>query len=381
MKKYGLKKKINVIVSVVIAVFFIASAIGVFFFLKGSKVPHSIVLDVIVCFMMFFPEILIGVLLIISNTVYFIFDKDYFEYHAYGKCTRVEPKDVRFYSFHDNTFKIYYATYYQNQAYDDDGEPIEGEFEECEQINIISVNNFFELEQWQTIIEWFDENVECVYDEQEFNDLVEINETFSYMKDGTISEAYHKTHRYVKWVNIIGAILAVWLLIDSSHHPLPLLITIAYPWICLYILFCSRGMIKIDADSKSIYPILSPALIASVAGIAIRTVLSIRVFEFKSLLIYTAVITAVFMIFLIIYQLKFFTKQKGIVSTLFSMFLFMLFYSAGSVLTVNMIFDRSTGVEQTVKIEKKEFHVNVYSGALGIKWYFNPEERKLFEKI
>lgn len=381
MKKYGLKKKINIIMSILIAVFTIASAVGIFFFLKKSKVPHSMVLDVIVCFMMIFPEILIGVLLIISNTVYFIFDKDYFEYHEYGKNKRVEPKDVRYYSFHDNTFKIYYATYYQDQAYDEDGEPIEDEFEEYEQINIIAINNFFEFEQWEKIIEWFDENVECVYDEQEYNDVVEINEKFSYMQDDTMSEAFHKSHRYVKWVNIIAVILAVWLFVDSNCNPLPILIGIAYPWICLYILFCSRGMIKIDADSKSIYPKLSIALIASAFGVFIRSLFSIRVCAFKPLLIYAAIITVLFMILLIFYQLKYFPKNKDTNTIIIYLFVFMYFYSIGTVMTSNMIFDKSDGVEQTVQIEKKDFDVKVYSGALGIKWYFNPEERKLFDKL
>lgn len=381
MKKYGLKKKINIIMSILIAVFTITSAVGIFFFLKKSKVPHSMVLDVIVCFMMIFPEILIGVLLIISNTVYFIFDEDYFEYHEYGKNKRVEPKDVRYYSFHDNTFKIYYATYYQDQAYDEDGEPIEGELSEYEKINIITVNNFFELEQWKKIIEWFDENVECIFDEQEYNDVVEINERFSYLEDNMKNEAYLKAHRYVKWVNIIGVLLGIWLFFDSSHHPLPLLIAVAYPLICLYILFCSRGMIKIDADSKSIYPKLSLALIASIAGFGVRTAFSIRVFEFKSLLIYAAIITVFVMCFVIFYQLKYFPKNKDTFGIIYLMFVFLSFYSVGTVLTVNMIFDKSSGVEQTTKIEKKNFNVKVYSGALGIKWYFNPEERKLFDKL
>lgn len=160
----------------------------------------------------------------------------------------------------------------------------------------------------------------------------------------------HKTAKILNWT---GGLIGAWTLFLPNPYEYAIIVSVAFPIICVILLKYFNGLIRIDERKDTVYPSIFWAIFASGTGLCLRGLLDYNIFDYSKIWIPAISISLSFVTVLIIGNKEFtFNKPKDYLSILvFSIFMFS--YGYGAVVTFNCMYDTSEPETYDATILKK----------------------------
>ncbi len=375
MHIYKTSPKYKIFVWAVIALFYLfAISFLVYEVLGGIKnYPAFFVL----IFLVMLVPVFLTIAALVQFSAYFAFYDSYFEYHKWRKTIRIEGRNLRYFSYSEGLFTVYFVK--------DDEQDEKSSFEEIP-VSENSAEREFALPEDKEmykfsigiagikdadkILNWFYENVPCVPSGQEAKDAVSISSKYSTTSQNDVNLILAKARKIATFINWISAIFAVWCAFFPHPYRLCIELNLIVPIALLFVLHFSNGWIRFDKKGNSVYPTACLAGICPMFGLGLRLI-DDYIFENSAgrFFVASAIFYAVYMILFLICQKEFSFKEKYSWFALLAYSVFFFGYSMCAVAAINCMFDFSAPVEEIVKDNGEMITVLLHKGLLGIKWY------------
>jgi hypothetical protein len=153
--------------------------------------------------------------------------------------------------------------------------------------------------------------------------------------------------RVVRFFNLGGVAVMIWLLIPTSYYYLPIILGLLYPLIVLAYFFARQQIVALlDTGKQSVHPNLTMALYLSVGGVGLRLIIRYQALNATDCILPTAflfvVLASLFVLLL--------RPSKARKSNLWTGIFFCLVYSIGAVGMINCAFDESKPTEYKTRV-------------------------------
>lgn len=174
-----------------------------------------------------------------------------------------------------------------------------------------------------------------------------------------------KAQRCVKWLDIIAVMLSVSLIVPI-FYVVQVSLCLLLPWVCWCIVKYFKGIVRIDGNTKSAYPMVFASILLPTGALALRIMSD---FSFFGNVYFWVTISMVFLVcfFLFVFGIPStynFRHFESYLSVLGFAFLLAM-YSYDFVLTTNMFFSESKSIKYKARVLDKR----ISSGRRATSYY------------
>lgn len=204
----------------------------------------------------------------------------------------------------------------------------------------IKISNY--IGGYSEILHWLSENFpdldleNVLVEEQEILNNETIGWTIEVREQKLI-----KARQTAKLINWAAGLTTAWTFFYPNPYQYSILSAMIIPIIALLVVKFSDGLIRIDEKKGSAYPSVIYAFIFPSLGLMFRAVIDYDIFDYSNVWLSTMIITAAFLLLLLIKQQEINFKKKIDYVIVSCLALFLFAYSFGIVIHTNCYYDNS----------------------------------------
>lgn len=154
-------------------------------------------------------------------------------------------------------------------------------------------------------------------------------------------DKYRKARQTAKTLNWSGGIVAAWTLFWPEPYEYAVIASMMVPILAIMALKLSNGLLRLDERKDSAYPSILTAIFAPGAAVSLRALLDFQIFDYNNAWILCGITATTIVTVLLFGSKEFKFKKVQDYIMLSGMLMAVLFYSYGSVVTLNCTFDNS----------------------------------------
>lgn len=378
MKIYRRKKSGTIVLWLLVAALY-AAAIFTLADLARDGIKNYTAFFILIPLFLFVPLVLTFFLVGFSRT-YFVFEKDFFEYHTWRDSIVIPAKNLRFFTFDSGILTVYFVrenpvsvskfihaektvrkkSVETHLAVKTDGELFK-----------LAVPSIGLYEHGERILAWFYENLPAYVDGQMYKDLDEIEKKYTGIEPDAVKTLLTKARRLSKIFNLIGIVLGLSIVFFREPYHLMVSLCLLYPIFFLFILHYSDGWIRFDRRGNSIYPTACLAVIGPAIGLGYRMLALYNFADWKRLLLFSALFYVAYLALFIALQKEYSFKDAYTYGALAAFSVFFFMYAFAGTAAINCAFDYSAPTATVIIKNKEPVPVQMHNGLLGIKWYYS----------
>ena len=378
MKIYKRKKGCTVILWLLIAALY-AGAIFTLADLARDGIKNYTAFFILIPLFLSVPLGLTFFLVDFSRT-YFIFEKDFFEYHTWRDSIIIPAKNLHFFTFDSGILTVYFVRenpvsvskfIHDEKAVRENPAEMRLAVKTDGELFKLAVPSIGLYEHGERILAWFYENLPAYVSGQMYKDLDEIEKKYTGIEPDAIKTLLTKAEKLSKILNLIGIVLGLSIAFFRVPYRFTVSLCVLYPIFFLFILYYSDGWIRFDKRGNSIYPTACLAVIGPAFGLGWKMLSLYDVADGKKLLLFSVLFFAAYLVLFIALQKEYSFKDAYTYGALalYSVFFFM--YAFAGTAAVNCAFDYSAPTETVIIKNKEPVPVQMHDGLLGIKWYYS----------
>ncbi|SMB96159.1 hypothetical protein SAMN00120144_0551 [Hymenobacter roseosalivarius DSM 11622] len=166
-------------------------------------------------------------------------------------------------------------------------------------------------------------------------------------------ETLKKARRTAKWLNIIGGIVAAWLLLRPQPYQWAIAVGLVVPLLAMAALWIHQGAIRFDEKKNSAYPGVTTAIIGPPLLLLMRVVLDFEVLDYRPLWPQAAVVAVIGILILLGGSRDFLFRDKSRISLLIATLFTAAIYGFAATLSYNCTFDEGQATIYEAKVLSK----------------------------
>ena len=212
-----------------------------------------------------------------------------------------------------------------------------------------------DLGDYDEILAWCSRNLVDLYAQSSSEEEKEIlNDKNIGFSRADREEKLSNAKSISKSINFAAWILSFWCLFYPKPYQYSILFTMMVPIVALLVIKTSSGLIRVEEKKGTAYPSVAHALTMPSMALLLRAILDFDIFEYRNVLVYSLLITLVFLAILFFNQKEISIKENKELFTFLGISASLFAYSFGSVIHYNCCYDESNSQNYTAVVLDKE---------------------------